>query len=359
MEADDKLGGALQDLQRKLVEAQKVGEKEPQVKEQLTASGFAAAVPWFHDLGAKFVSRSQKTVDDMSDAVRVQGKAVGKMLESLPGFDNEDKYRGKGLTVVQKLAADTKQLSEKIESLENHVASLKAAETLDFGLGPLAKSAMEGEELGTEVKTLKGILATASLHVALVAGLCVLRNPELGSASAQGSKALKELRPIVETLQKHLAELPEGEAELKQFTQKAVEECIALLAGKRPPKKQPGAETKTQEKKANETEEDKDEKGQRKDQEKDKSKDNDKKKKKDKKKKDKKKKDKKKEKKEKKKAKEATEEEGEDIEEEGEDVEEEEANEPPAKKAKAQAPKAKAKAKPKAAQPKPKTTKKG
>ncbi|CAK9020266.1 unnamed protein product, partial [Durusdinium trenchii] len=208
--ADDKLGGALQDLQRKLVEAQKVGEKEPQVKEQLTASGFAAAVPWFHDLGAKFVSRSQKTVDDMSDAVRVQGKAVGKMLESLPGFDNEDKYRGKGLTVVQKLAADTKQLSEKIESLENHVASLKAAETLDFGLGPLAKSAMEGEELGTEVKTLKGILATASLHVALVAGLCVLRNPELGSASAQGSKALKELRPIVETLQKHLAELPEG-----------------------------------------------------------------------------------------------------------------------------------------------------
>jgi chemotaxis protein histidine kinase CheA len=189
------------------------------------------------------------------------------LLAKLPDPScKEAEYRTEGAKVTKQVADLVAQIGQNEKVRLKGVSAVK--QLSDIGLpgnpGHNGVSALfhkyEGGEAGFTEKVLKSA-ACGSVHVAMVAGLCLLRNGSLGSANDEGKMIRKQLQSVAEALKQKVAALKlceKPDAELLHRAQNVLNEASAHH-------KTPDAGSASIAKEASPTDKSKEEKGKEKD----------------------------------------------------------------------------------------------
>ena len=158
------------------------------------------------------------------------------LLAKLPDPScKEAEYRTEGAKVTKQVADLVAQIGQNEKVRLKGVSAVK--QLSDIGLpgnpGHNGVSALfhkyEGGEAGFTEKVLESA-ACGSVHVAMVAGLCLLRNGSLGSANDEGKMIRKQLQSVAEALKQKVAALKlceKPDAELLHRAQNVLNEASA------------------------------------------------------------------------------------------------------------------------------------
>ncbi|CAJ1461471.1 unnamed protein product [Effrenium voratum] len=172
-----------------------------------------------------------KKAQSAAKTLKIAKCNLDKLLGSLPtpSLTEEAAYRAHGVKHVAELAKQSTAMEAELSQLRVPQDILKVLDPVVFGKqaaqGPV--NVLELEGLPVEFSDNCSLTARiAGFHVTLIAGLCLLRNPILGTTSDDGKALLKELRPVAESLE---ARLLAFEAEKEGFNQHTRDTTAPLL----------------------------------------------------------------------------------------------------------------------------------
>ncbi|CAJ1436400.1 unnamed protein product [Effrenium voratum] len=172
-----------------------------------------------------------KKAQSAAKTLKIAKCNLDKLLGSLPtpSLTEEAAYRAHGVKHVAELAKQSTAMEAELSQLRVPQNILKVLDPVVFGKqaaqGPV--NVLELEGLPVEFSDNCSLTARiAGFHVTLIAGLCLLRNPILGTTSDDGKALLKELRPVAESLE---ARLLAFEAEKEGFNQHTRDTTAPLL----------------------------------------------------------------------------------------------------------------------------------
>ena len=161
---------------------------------------------------------------------------IESLLANLPDPGcKEEEYRTEGAKVTKQVADLAAQIGHNEKVRVKGLAAVKQLSEIDLpgNPGQNGVSALfhkyKGGEAGFTEKVLKSA-ACGSVHVAMVAGLCLLRNGSLGSANDEGKIIRKQLQSVAEALQQKVAALKlceKPDAKLLDNAQNVLKEAAA------------------------------------------------------------------------------------------------------------------------------------
>lgn len=215
------LGPLLEQVQKKTA--------EPQLLEDLQVLAFSGPemLGWLSGT-VKVVSTSlfKACQDELASAWSATDK-LQTLLGKLPDpASEEEKYRSQGAKLTKQIADAVAEVGKNEKMRLKMVAALKQlagsglpGKPAENGFNDLFQKFQGGED-GFNAKVLTSC-ASGSVHVAMVAGLCLLRNPSLGSANDEGRMISKQLEGVATALQSKIHALKLSADPQKELLEKA------------------------------------------------------------------------------------------------------------------------------------------
>ena len=215
------LGPLLEQVQKKTA--------EPQLLEDLQVLAFSGPemLGWLSG-AAKVVSASlfKACQDELASAWSATDK-LQTLLGQLPDpASEEEKYRSQGAKLTKQIAdavaevgKNEKMRLKMVPALKQLAGSGLPGKPAENGFNDLFQKFQGGED-GFNAKVLTSC-ASGSVHVAMVAGLCLLRNPSLGSANDEGRMISKQLEGVATALQSKIHGLKLSADPQKELLEKA------------------------------------------------------------------------------------------------------------------------------------------
>lgn len=215
------LGPLLEQVQKKTA--------EPQLLEDLQVLAFSGPemLGWLSGT-VKVVSTSlfKACQDELASAWSATDK-LQTLLGQLPDpASEEEKYRSQGAKLTKQIAdaiaevgKNEKMRLKMVPALKQLAESGLPGKPAENGFNDLFQKFQGGED-GFNAKVLTSC-ASGSVHVAMVAGLCLLRNPALGSANDEGRMISKQLEGVSTALQSKIHALKLSADPQKKLLEKA------------------------------------------------------------------------------------------------------------------------------------------
>jgi len=215
------LGPLLEQVQKKTA--------EPQLLEDLQVLAFSGPemLGWLSGT-VKVVSASlfKACQDELASAWSATDK-LQTLLGQLPDpASEEEKYRSQGAKLTKQIAdavaevgKNEKMRLKMVPALKQLAGSGLPGKPAENGFNDLFQKFQGGED-GFNAKVLTSC-ASGSVHVAMVAGLCLLRNPSLGSANDEGRMISKQLEGVATALQSKIHALKLSADPQKELLEKA------------------------------------------------------------------------------------------------------------------------------------------
>ena len=125
---------------------------------------------------------------------------------------NEDLYRGEGVKLTKTMADLVAQIGKTEKNRMKMVEAVKKLSQIQLPgtMGENGFNALFQEYNGGEAGYTSKVLSAAasgSVHVAMVAGLCLLRNAALGASNDEGKMIRKQLHSVAEALKQKVEAL--------------------------------------------------------------------------------------------------------------------------------------------------------
>ena len=197
----EELGPLLQQVNQKTAESQLLEDL------QLLAFSSPEMLGWLSST-VKVVSASlvKACQAELASAWSATEK-LHTLLEQLPDpASHEEKYRSLGAQLTKQIAdmvaevgKNEKMRLKMVPALKQLAESSLPGKPAENGFNDLFQKFPGGED-GFNVKVLTAC-ACGSVHVAMVAGLCLLRNPSFGSANDEGKLISQQLEGVAAALQ--------------------------------------------------------------------------------------------------------------------------------------------------------------
>ena len=191
-----------------LLELVKAGTASAQVVTDMQKVTFSEPemLKWISDTAQHVSSSLVKICETELASAWAAAEELDGMLATLPDPDtSEEQYRSEGTKLTKQLADTVASIGQNEKLRSKSVLAVKSmSETSLPGHpsenGPNALfQKYEGREEGFNAKVLKSS-ACASVHVAMVAGLCLLRNGALGAATDEGKLIRQQLEGVAAAL---------------------------------------------------------------------------------------------------------------------------------------------------------------
>jgi hypothetical protein len=183
-------------------EAKAAAKTNEDLSKDLAASGLGEIDDWLLLVGTEFVQELKTAIQEFiseADKLGAQGEAL---LAKLPPLDDEAKYRAACVLIIEKMATQATKIDEVVSLLEEAAAHLAAMLPIRFGEKPLqpvpreasgSEQQTQSPDVGPTCEKNKSISANITCRVALVATLCLLRNPLIGDSGPGSKKMLDDL----------------------------------------------------------------------------------------------------------------------------------------------------------------------
>ena len=184
-----------------LAELGQVGFSEPQTLAWLTSS--------VAQLGSNLSKACKAELEETWTAAAELEKCCAKLPDPA---SNEDLYRGEGVKLTKTMADLVAQIGKTEKNRMKMVEAVKKLSQIQLPgtMGENGFNALFQEYNGGEAGYTSKVLSAAasgSVHVAMVAGLCLLRNAALGASNDEGKMIRKQLHSVAEALKQKVEAL--------------------------------------------------------------------------------------------------------------------------------------------------------
>lgn len=197
-----------------LLEQVKANTAPTQHVEDLKQTSFSnpAMLSWLSATVVEVSNCIFKACQKELDEAWAAAEQLQTLLGKLPAPSNEEEYRSEGTKLTKQLADLVAQVGKHEKLRLKGVSALKLLAENGLPGNPSDNSPnalfqkFQGGEDGFNAKVLKSC-ACGSVHVAMVAGLCLLRNSALGTAKDEGKQILSQLGGVAVALKSKVAAL--------------------------------------------------------------------------------------------------------------------------------------------------------
>lgn len=253
-----------------LLEQVKANTAPTQHVEDLKQTSFSnpAMLSWLSATVVEVSNGIFKACQKELDEAWATAEQLETLLGKLPAPSNEEEYRSEGTKLTKQLADLVAKVGKHEKLRLKGVSALKLLAENGLPGNPSDNSPnalfqkFQGGEDGFNAKVLKSC-ACASVHVAMVAGLCLLRNSALGTAKDEGKMILSQLGGVAVALKSKVEALQlcaEPDKQLLAKAESVLQEVAAAQEPNAAAKANPSSSKATEKRKKEEKEKEKKEK---------------------------------------------------------------------------------------------------